>query len=444
MSERVAAGGAGHVLRRARRWLEVGLWADDLRSLPRWRALRLGSLRVATHVLGSFGKNLGGIRAAGLSMITLLSIVPILVLVFGVASGLGYREKLDELIVEWTAGFPANTREAIETVRGLVKSTRLGALGIIGSLLLAYSALTLFTRVEQALNYVWRARKSRSWARRIVDFVAFLVLVPLFGLASILLNSIFASAGALRETWPLISLLVDAGAGAIPPLLMGLAFTLLYKIVPNVRVRWIPAMLGGLVAGATWIIVYGVYLRFQVGVGRLNAIYATLAALPLLLVYLQLSWTILLVGADVSFAVQNIHRLRVLEHLPPPSFRDRRRIAMHVVGEATRRFTEGRKGVDVVDLASRCDLPGEWVVPVVDDLVAAGLLLRVDGEEDFVVPARPPALLTLAEVARAVEGPENDLVRRLAVADPCARALEAVDQSRDRELGPRSFDPSAG
>lgn len=294
---------------RIQQFFRRDLWEIDVGQMSGWRRVGLVTLRVTAHALRTFVVDLGSLRASGLTLVTLLALVPLLALATWIAEGLGYGSVLDQELARVTAQAPEGLRPAVEEIRELVARTSFGALGAIGSALLAYSALMLFVRVEQSLNHVWRVSRGRAWYRRLTDFVALVVLVPLLAIGALSLNTLLHGAGWFRGT-PWLDELYRLGLGVVPHVLAWIAFTALYRLMPAARVRWASAAVGGVVAGSGWLFAHGLYLSTQMSVVRLNAIYATLAALPLLLIYLQVTWTIVLVGAEVSHAVQNRDELR--------------------------------------------------------------------------------------------------------------------------------------
>ena len=430
-------------LRRFIRFLRKDLWREELRHMPGGKKFGIASLRVFAHVLVSFTQNLAGIRAAGLTLITLLSLVPLLVLIFAIANGFGYSEDLKQAMTDFAADLPPDIGAVVMQIHALVDSVRFTALGAVGTLVLVWTSFALFTRVEQAFNHVWRARRRRSWLRRISDFIALIVLVPVLVLGALFLKSMVTGADwiqGLREEYALAESLYNAGIGLAPHVMMWVAFTTMYKMVPSARVHWRAALVGGIIAGSLWIILYSVYLNFQVGVAQANAIYATLAALPLLLIYLQLSWTVILAGAEVSYAMQNLESLRGTEHLPPASQPIKIRLAWQLVHKASESFREGRGGCDLTSFAMERDVPREWVDAVFDALSAGGLIVGVQGDQDIAMPARPPDQILFSDVLKALNREDvGDFLDRVRLSEEGEKELSAVERAVTDTLAGRSF-----
>jgi membrane protein len=396
------------MLRQVGRFLREELWQRELRG---WRGFWIGALRVTIHAFGSFHTNLGSIRAAGLSLITLLAIVPVLALVTAIARAFAYGDEMKAEITRYAAeNLSPPLQEAVSRIQALAEATNFKTIGVIGTLVLAYAGFELFTRVEQAFNAVWKSQVRRKWIRRLSDFIALVMIVPILVLGALSLNSLLQGArlNGLREKYVWVRWIYEAGLGFVPHLLMWLALTALYKAMPSAKVAWKAATVGAIVAGSGWVALHGLYIHFQIGVAQFNAIYATLAILPLLIVYLQLTWTILLLGAEVAYGVQNVDALRKTRTIPPATHAIRRRLALLLMTDACRKFSDGSGGCNLHEIAVRCDVPREWVDDVFRSLSDAGLLARLANSEQA-VPGRPPAQITTLEVMRALESGEANV-----------------------------------
>lgn len=417
-------------------YLRTGLWDEKLARLPVGRRFCVGALRVAVHVLSSFSQNLASLQAAGLTLLTVLAIVPLLALATSLAKALGYADKLDAQLLAWQGQFPKDVGPVFDELRKLIGSVNFGALGLFGSVIVLWSALTLFTRVEQALNRVWRTRHSRAWYRRISDFVALLVIVPPLGILALLSSSLLDGVGLvqwLRHS-PWLDWVYEAGLGFVPHVLAWLSFTALYKIMPSAKVLWRNAAVGGLLAGSTLVLLHGLYLRLNVGVANANAVYLTFAALPILLVYLQLLWTVVLAGAEIAYAVQNLPSLRGGEQLPAAPRAVQQRLAWHLVVAACEGFRAGRRGTTAAELSSRLDVPMEWVDEVGDALVRGGLLVVLQNDSERLMPALPPEQIDLARVTAVVDGDGDANLTRVQLPAEQEQAVLAARTAAEASL----------
>lgn len=303
------------MISRLREWLRHGLWQEDLRRATRRRALGIGAARVSVYAFQSFRQNLVGIQAAGLTTITLLALVPLLWLGFGVIKGLGFAEafekKLDDM--SKSSDLPANLKELIWQFQSMVDGITYQTLELPGVVILAYTAYALFTKVEKAFNHVWKARR-RSWYGRIGGFVTVVVLVPILVLVGMVGESVLQE--GVRQNLPRFVALYDTGMQFVPLLVTCIALTVLYKLMPSAKVRWSAATVSGIIAAVVLILVHRFYIGAQVGLALFNQVYAALAALPMLIIYLTIAWTVILAGVQVSFAVQNVNSIG-----PPPQKR---------------------------------------------------------------------------------------------------------------------------
>ncbi|HEX6810546.1 MAG TPA: YihY/virulence factor BrkB family protein [Planctomycetota bacterium] len=430
-----------NVVSRCLRYLHTGMWDEKLRELPPVRRLAVGALRVVVHVVRSFSSNLASLQAAGLTLLTLLALVPMLALITSLAKTLGYGDKLDAQLIAWQNQFPQDTAPVFDKLRELIGTVNFGALGAVGSVIVLWSALTLFTRVEQATNRIWRTRHSRPWYRRISDFIALVVVVPPLGLLALVSSSLLD--GGQLILWlrqiPWLDWLYRAGLGFVPYVLAWLAFTALYKIMPSARVQWRAAAVGGVVAGSLLVVLHGLYLRLNVGVANANAVYLTFAALPILLVYVQLLWTLVLAGAEVAYAVQNLASLRGGEQLPPAPRAVQQRLAWHLVAAACEGFRTGRRGVTAAELSARLDVPMEWVNGVGDVLVQSGVLVVLQGDTERLMPATPPEQLDMAKVTAAIDGDCDANLARVQLPAALEQEVAAARGAAEERLGQLRF-----
>ncbi len=420
------------MLRRLLAFFRHGLWAADLRECSAGRRLWLGALRVVGHVIASYDRHLVGIRAGGLTLVTLLSIVPLLAIAFSLADAFEFRELLDQWIQSNVSDLPAELQQAVSRIEALVDRTSFKALGFVGTLVLVWSAMSLFSRLEQSLNFAWRSHASRALIRRITRFLALLLVVPVLAVGSVLLSSALSSSSLveeLRAEIPYLMKLYDAGLFLLPHVMASVALFALYLLMPNTSVDWRAAAVGGVLAGFGLMAMNGVYVHFQIGVARANAIYATLAAVPLLLIYLQLTWTVVLLGAEVGYAVQNVDRLGPEQGLEGMTWAVRERLAASLVENAVEHFDRGDGAFALARFAADLDVSRDWIDAAASDLEQAEIVTRVG--DDAILPLRPGSRITVGDVQSAVRGRVPAQVRKRI---PLSRSVEdSIDESRPPE-----------
>ena len=433
---------------RLRVWLREGVWEEDLRRASWLHKLWIATVRVAVHAGLGFYQNLVGIQAAGLTMFTLFALVPLLWSGFAVAEWLGFLEELQGSIdrLKNAENVPASLRESLIRFQSLADGVSYEALGLMGTVILGYSGYALFTKTEKVFNQVWKARR-RPWYGRLGGFVAVVVFVPVLVLASIV-GEAFLNEG-LRQNLPGLAGAYEAGIGSLPYPVLTVALTILYKMMPSARVHWRAAAIAGAVAALAMIAIHRGYTEAQLSLDRFNRIYAALAAIPLLLIYLNLMWTVVLAGVRVSFAVQYVHSLGAPRVVSPPSREVNRRLGLAVVHSAFVRQEGDGALLEVESFARDLDLPREWIELVVESLVAAHILEH-EGEDGLRV-VRDPASVSVWEVARAVEETGDEIQidlpyavdARLQDAEESVRALLADVDFTDADTRNRPGVPAA-
>ena len=370
----------------------------------RVRAVTWRFLRPLWLALRSFSANQGNLRAGGLTYLTMLALVPALTVVLAIAGAFGIKEQFYDLIGKWQAN--SESLAAVKTwLLDKVEGVKPGVLGAFGLPVFVYTALSMLARVEQALNVTWQADRGRTLARRYADYVALLFLVPLLVLVSTglrTLTSVGDAVASIPIVGPFIGQIVESGLQFLPLVFICMAITLIYRVMPNVRVRWVPALIAGAVAGCSWYVAQSAFLYGQVWLSRSNAIYGSLALLPFLMLYLYLSWTIVLWGGELSYVIQ--HRARVQRGAIPWSPVRLRRLALALVRAAGERFAAG-KTLALADFSGRTGWPRTRVDEVAELLVRTEILRPLQGGQ-AVVPAQPPGTLPLARLLTAIDGIE--------------------------------------
>jgi membrane protein len=335
-------------------------------------------------------------------------------------------------------------RLAIKQVLGFVESTKFGALGIVGLLVLIYTGLKLLGAVEKAFNEIWGAPRPRSLMRKVSDYLAMVVITPILlfaatGLTTAAHGSVLAQ--YLRQSLGLGGVL-DVSLRLAPLVALWACFTFLYYAMPNARTKLASAALGGLVAAVLWQGALLLHIRFQVGVANYSAIYSSFAAIPIFLVWVNVSWTIVLVGAELCFAHQSEPSYAEAPSAEPldPSLNITAglRAVLHIAAE----YASARPPQTSSAIAEQLALPEPAVSGSLATLARAGLLVVADhGDEPCWMLARDPATMRAKEVLDALRrsGANVDLTPRTAsdrVADRVLAGFEAElqDSPHNRTL----------
>ncbi len=349
-------------------------------------------------ILGALGGETLRLRAMALTYISLFAVVPALVLAFSAVQAFAGTTALSNAIHEYVlANLAVGARRTIEPyLDEFVKNAHTTSAGLVGGAILVISAVGLFRSFEAAINEIWAVRRARALSQRVLVYWAGLTLGPVLLAASVALGG---AVGAFLSRSAL-GLVLARLAGV---LITCTLFSALYLFVPATRVRWRAAVVGGVVAGATWELAKTLYAVVVWRFFHFHAVYGSVAAIAVFLLWLEVSWTLVLFGARVSFVVQHAQvLLRGHAEQGGTTPLGRELLAGRIMLEIAVAYVAGRPPVDPARIAVSLETFAEPVRLVLGTLRQAGLVLELPG--GGFVPARPLANITLADVRRAMSG----------------------------------------
>ena len=367
----------------------------------------------------SFSTHQGPMRASALTYTTVLSLVPFLAIAFSVLKGLGAQNTLEPLLQQ----IAGDSEETISRLVAYVNNTNMKSVGAIGLVMLILTVVSLMGSIEEAFNAVWGVRETRSIHRRFSDYLSVVIVGPILLLVATSMTS------TLQSQWMLQWLIHNTYLGdailllfrLLPYLSIWIAMVFLYIFIPNTRVRFASAVTGGVIAGTAWQLAQWGYFYFQVGVANYNAIYGTLAALPIFLVWIYTSWLIVLFGLEIVFAHQ--HRGHGLPGSSNFSLTStaREHLAVALLLQVSLQFQKGGVPPSAQFLADELNVPLLSLETVFDDLAQLGYLVATSGRESGWLPARDPSEVQVSEVIGALRG-----VSSLQAATPVLHLAENV------------------
>jgi membrane protein len=376
------------------------------------------------------------LRAMGLVYTTLLSLVPLAAFAFAVLKGLGVHRDLEPLIYEFLRPIGERATELTAQFMNFVDNVRGDVLGSVGLAFLLYTVISTIQKLEEAFNFAWHVERPRSIMRRVSEYLSLMVVGPVF---IVVVFSLFGALGSndamrwLTEHEPFGTIL--RGLGVIGPFLFVTGvFTFLYDFVPNTRVRLKPAFIGGLVAGLLWAGSGALFARIVAASAQMVAIYAGFAIFLAALIWIYLSWLILLIGAQLSFYVQNPRYLRVGQGHVRLTSALRERLAFTVMLLIARKFVAGESPWQLRALSEDLQIPGSALATVTRSLEHAGLLTLTEDEE--LIPARDLEGIQLTDILQAVRDERRYdtwllwRARTEPAADEVANSLEAGMRER--------------
>jgi membrane protein len=393
-------------MERLRRKFLRWLWRSESRSRPELFAV------VSTRFAVALGRDLKNgelsLRAMSLVYTTMLAIVPLLFFSFSVLKGLGFHRQLEPMLLNFLAPLGPRGEELNDTIMSFVDNVSGTALASVSLALLLYTALSMAQKVEESLNFVWQVDRSRSLARRFSEYLTVMLVGPLLMSVAMGITAAVSSTAVmagLRATEPFGSVLATLST-VTPYALVVLAFAFLYKIVPNTHVRLAAALAGGLLAGILWAGGGRLFAQFVVTATRTEAIYSGFAIVIVAMLWLYLSWLILLIGAQLAFYVQNPDYLRLGRRSPRTSNTLRERLALNIMLLIGRDFDEAGPGWRGDRLSSRLGVPRHVLEPVIAALMSTGLLTTT--REGRLLPARDLRRISLLDVLAAVRSTATD------------------------------------
>lgn len=422
---------------RTQRFMMHDLWLIDALGI---RGIVLHQLRIVFIVLrGFFHDHHCLLRAAALTYTTLLALVPMLAFMFAFLKGLGVQNKLEPILL---SRLPVTSTDTVRLIFDYVNNIKAGTLGAIGLGSLLLTTILQLGNVESSFNEIWGVRKGRTLLRKITDYVSVMVIAPVVLLVALGINA------TLRQQTLLKTLLAQRVIGdavvliftLLPSVVIWFAFTFLYAYLPNTRVKIVPALLGGFIGGMLWQAAQWIYIDFQIGMTNLQAIYGAFAQLPMLMIWIYISWVVTLLGAEVTFAQQNAtaYPLERLAH--STSFYVKEWLANALYFSMAHTFIAGAGPWSAQDFARQHAIPIRLLREILTILEDEQLLVQAATAPDHYLPGRHPDTITPWHVLRALRhhgdrSMESLITRR----DPRATALVArVEDAIQQATGERS------
>ncbi len=348
------------------------------------------------------------LRASALTFYTLLSIVPVMAMAFGVSKGFGLEKMFETQLLASFPGQEQATGKIIAFSSNLLKETKGGLMAIPGIILLIWSVIKMFSYIEAAFNTIWWVNSHRTWVRKFSDYIALFIVSSFFlifsGSITIFITTELSS---FLSMIPFVKILFKF----IPFLTSSLVFIFFYIFIPNTKVSYKAALVGGLFAGISYQMIQIIYLNFQVGVTHYNAIYGSFAALPLFLIWLQISWIILLGGAEISFALENIDYLEKENcDINSISMKMKKLISLRIILLCVRRFKDSKPSLSASEISNILRIPIKIIRSVLEILIKCNILaevLRSEGKRGF-QPAKDIEAFSLMDAIEILENNGED------------------------------------
>jgi len=395
------------------------IWDPEISEVSRFKRLTRSLLEIVFRVIRDFIENLVNLEAMALAFKTLLSLAPLLAVIFSILKGFGVHNRMEPALAEALSPLGEKGKEVTAYLIGFVDKMSAGALGSIGLVTLFITVLSLMGIIEQAFNRIWRVKAQRKLARRFSDYLSVILVGPVLVVAAITITATLQNNNFVQKMISLepFGIVILTLLKFVPYLTLWGAFTFLYFFIPNTRVKLTSALVGGLVAAVLWQTVGWGFAVFVASSTRYYAIYSSFAILLLFLLWLHVGWVIVLLGAQVAYAHQYIRFYEGERELLTNSLAGREKLALQMMYLIGRNFYHGLDPLSTTTLANQLYVPEGFVKDFMETFHHGRLVLPVANEETFVL-ARDPERISIKEIL--------DCVRNSGVKKPVVRTDEEV------------------
>lgn len=420
----------GRVMK-AWRYVSSGVWSDTRRN---WRVSIVKTLNITVR---SFLDTDLQSQACALTYRTVLAIVPALALLFAICRGFGFQNLLQTQLYSLVPSQHRALEMAMQFVDSYLSQASEGIFVGVGILFLLWTLISLLGSVEDCFNRIWQVKTGRTMWRKVTDYLAIFLILPVLmicaGGITIVMSTALKKLIFFEFMGPVVNFLID---------LLGLVLTWLffagaYMLIPNAKVRFLNAFVAGAIVGTSFVVIQWLFVTGQMYVTKYNAIYGSFSFLPLLLIWLQLSWLVTLTGALVCYASQNIGQFSFYQNVENISTSYRRRVSLAVLAIIVKRFAAGLKPLTAADMAEDYGLPLSLLRDVVTRLHDMGLVAYeqiAEGAYGFhpLLPAKDIALMTVGDTVRRLDRfGDNDFIPGF---DTRYAAVDSISDEIDRAL----------
>jgi membrane protein len=358
--------------------LNYAIWHTPLSEITRGKTFLFRQMKIILLATRGFSNDKVQLQASALTFYSLLSIIPVIAIAFAIAKGFSVNSYLEEFIASKFHAHPEVMKWLLDKSQSAIEETSGGYMAGVGMIVLFWSVMSLLNHIESSFNHIWQIRSARPWYRKFTDYLTIMLIAPVFIIlsssAKVFISTELAdyitSAPILDFFKPLISFLVRFS----PYFLSWVALTVLFIIMPNAKVNFVPALISGIIAGTILQGLQWLYIDLQFGIGNLSAIYGSFAAVPLFILLLQSSWIVVLLGAELSFANQNISHYEFESVSLNISNYHKRALVIVILHMIIRNFSVGEKPISAENIAHNLQIPVRLVRDILQDLTNVNLV----------------------------------------------------------------------
>ncbi|MBF0479125.1 MAG: YihY/virulence factor BrkB family protein [Candidatus Omnitrophica bacterium] len=375
-------------------FIDKDIWRIHTKKLPRQRSFLIKQLRIIVLAVREFRSNKCQLNASALTFYSLLSVVPVAAMAFGIAKGFGFDRLLEKQVLEKFPGQEVTITQIITFANNLLDNTQGGLVAGVGVMVLFWTVIQVLNSIETSFNDIWGIKTGRSLGRKITDYLSIMLVCPFFVIASsgvtvfaaTQVEMILQKLSFLGPLSPAIFFLL----ALLPYVMIWILFAFIYIFMPNTKVKLSAGIIGGIVAGTIYQVVQVTYIQFQVAAAKANAIYGSFAALPLFLVWLQVSWRVVLFGTEVTFAHQNVDTYEFEQDCLSVSHAFKRLVSLQITSILVKRFVKGEKPLTATQISDEVDIPIRLVRDILFELTEAGIISEMQNSA-YRLPLYQPA-----------------------------------------------------
>lgn len=394
------------MLNKIKEFLEKGIWKIRLKDRSSGKIFFIKQLRIFLLAIRGFGEDKVQLRASALTFYSLLSIVPVLAMIFGIAKGFGFEQHLKEVLQENLEGQKEILSEAMKFADRMLKNIKGGFIAGTGLVVLIWSVMKVLGNIENAFNNIWQIKKSRGISRKLSDYLSLVVVAPILVFVSsgftITQENSFLQGTIIEYLGPIVRILF----WILSFTLIWFVFTLLYIIMPNTKVNFKSAFAGGIIGGTMFQLLQWGYVNFQSLLTGYGTIYGSFAALPLFLMWLQFSWLIVLFGAEIAFAYQNVENYEYESDILNISSHYKKVLSLLIVQQIVKNFSTGQPAMTANEISHKLDIPVRLVREIIYELSEAKILSEMvtkNIKELAYQPAQDPSRLSVSYVMKSLD-----------------------------------------
>ncbi len=391
-------------------FIKTDIWRIRLEDLPRTKSFFIKQLRIVLLASRGFKEHKCRFRASALTLYSLLSVVPIVALAFGIAKGFGSDKLLEKELLEKFPGQKEVLMQVVNFAHSLLEETKGGLIAGIGVAVLFFIVVKLLSNIEYSFNDIWGIKEQRSIGRKLSDYLSIMLICPFLVIMSSSITVFISTQIAhITERFAFLGVFspfIFFMLKLLPFCMIWGVFAFIYIFMPNTKVNFKSGLIAGMIAAAGYQVIQFAYINFQVGVAHYNAIYGSFAALPLFLIWLQISWLIVLFGAEISFTLQNVNKYEFETDCLRVSSSFKKLLSLQTAHLLIKNFSNGHKPLTAIQISHTLEIPISLVSQILYELVESGIVFESRSEEnkEFAYqPARTINVLTIKYIIDALE-----------------------------------------